>query len=89
MKVLGEDIRDQLASVNPEALCFDGFDEAIIGISERCGQPPLAVYSRSGILEILMRDGCTPEEAVEFYEYNMVGAWVGEHTPIVVDLECS
>jgi hypothetical protein len=28
---------------------------------------------------------CSEEEAMEFFEFNVVGAWVGEHTPIFVD----
>ena len=32
------------------------------------------------------RDGMTQEEALEFFEFNVVGAWVGEQTPIFVCL---
>ena len=30
------------------------------------------------------RDGMTREEAIEWMEFNVVGAWVGETTPIFV-----
>jgi hypothetical protein len=30
------------------------------------------------------RDGMTSEEAMEYIDYNCVGAWVGENTPIIV-----
>ncbi len=60
-----------------------GFDEALIGIGQRCGQPDIAVYSVPKVLEILMnRDGLTNEEAQEFFEFNIGGAWVGAATPI-------
>ena len=36
--------------------------------------------SAEGILET--RDGMTEEEAVEFFEFNIAGAYVGEYTPI-------
>ena len=60
----------------------DGFDEAIIGIARRCGQPDLVAYSVTKCLEILMRDGATYEEAVEHFEVNTAGGWVGEETPV-------
>ena len=61
------------------------FDEAIIGIAERCGQPPLVAYDRARCIEILMREGMDHEEAEEFYEFNTAGAWMGEGTPIFID----
>lgn len=62
----------------------DGFDEAILGVARRCGQPDLIAYSVTACLEVLMRDGATYEEAVDFFEYNVVGAWVGDETPVWV-----
>lgn len=65
-------------------LTADGFDEAIIGIARRCGQPDLVAYSVTKCLEVLMRDGATYEEAVDHFEFNTAGAWVGEETPVWV-----
>ena len=28
-----------------------------------------------------MEDGMTEEEAVEYFEFNIIGAWMGEETP--------
>ena len=71
-----------------ELLLADGFDAALIGTGERCGQPTIAVYDREKCIEVLeKRDGMTQEEANEFFEFNVVGAWVGEQTPIFVDFE--
>ena len=61
-----------------------GFDEAIIGMGERF-HDSFVVYDHDKVLGILMeRDGMTQEEAQEYYEFNIVGAWVGEHTPAFV-----
>jgi len=60
----------------------DGFDEAIMGIARRCGQPELLVYSEDKCIEILMKQGMTDEEALEYFEFNVVGAWMGEETPL-------
>lgn len=62
----------------------DGFDEAIIGVGYRCGQPDIIAYDVNKCIKILMDQGMTDEEAMEFFEFNVVGAWVGEETPIFV-----
>lgn len=65
---------------------MDGFEDAFIGHSQRINEPVLAVYSRSKMVDILMaRDGMSDEEAEEFIEFNCVGAWVGEMTPVIVN----
>ena len=67
-----------------EALVADGFDEAIIGVGRQFNTD-IVVYDEEKCIKILMeRDGMTDEEAEEFFEFNVVGAYVGEHTPIFV-----
>jgi hypothetical protein len=66
-----------------DLVTVDGFDEAIIGVVERIGL--LAVcYDRSKVLQILMRD-MNEEDAWDYYDYNIVGAYVGESTPVFLD----
>ena len=78
-----DDIRELLADANPQALFADGFEDALIGMARRCGQPALAVYDYDKAIKILMeRDEMEMDEAIEFLEFNTVGAWVGENTPI-------
>lgn len=73
----------QLSETNPEAVVADGFDAAVVGIARRCGQPDLAVYSVSKCISILMeRDGISYDDAADFFESNVSGAWWGEMTPI-------
>ena len=68
---------------HPDLLTLDGFDEAIIGVVERIGL--LAVcYDRNKILSILMRD-MNEDEAMEYYQYNILGAYMGESTPVYLD----
>ena len=79
------DIRAYLAEENPEALLLDGFDDALIGISRRCGQPALAVYDQELCIKSLMQTGNMDyETADEFFEFNVAGAWVGDMTPIIL-----
>jgi hypothetical protein len=76
-------LRDWIAGFNEDALTADGYDEAIIGMAERCSQPTLIVYDAEKIIEILMEQGpMSYEDALEFFNFNISGAWVGEHTPL-------
>jgi hypothetical protein len=70
--------------LNHEGLLFaDGFDEAIIGVAERIGMEPVVAYDTNKIIEILPRE-MTEDEAVEFFEFNILGAYMGERTPIYI-----
>ena len=64
----------------PELLKADGFDEAILGVVERIGVQAIC-YDLDKVIEILMRD-MSEEDAWEYYEFNIAGAWVGESTPL-------
>ena len=68
-----------------ELLFADGFDAALIGTGSRCGQPTLAVYDSQKCIEILQSQGMSNEEALEYFDFNVMGAWVGNQTPIFVD----
>ena len=63
----------------------DGLEDAIIGVGSRINMPEVLIYSYNKSVDIFMkRDGMTYKEAVELMEFNVVGAWVGETTPIFV-----
>ena len=66
-----------------DALLMDGFDDCILGILERFGIDQLiVVYDREKVIaKLIDRDGMTHEEALDFYYFNQLGAWVGEKTP--------
>lgn len=78
--------REEISEWNENALLCDGFDEAIIGIAERINLGPVVAYDIEKILEILMeRDGMSYEEAHEYFTFNIIGAWMGEFTPIFIN----
>jgi len=66
----------------------DGLDEAIIGeayVWRDNAQENVFVYSCDKIAEIIAyRDGMSEQEAIEFIEYNIEGAYVGKNTPVFV-----
>jgi hypothetical protein len=63
----------------PELLKADGFDEAVVGVVQRMGIQAIC-YDQDKVIAILMKD-MSEEEAIEYFEYNIAGAWVGESTP--------
>lgn len=57
-------------------------DDAILGTVERCGMERVFCYSHSKAVEIFMEQGMSYEEAIEWIDFNVLGAYVGEHTPV-------
>ena len=71
-----------------EMLVADGLDEAILGVAYRAGSDPVMAYDISKVIKILMeRDGMSREEAVEFYEFNIEQAYMGNRTPCWINTE--
>jgi hypothetical protein len=61
-----------------EILVADGFNDAIIGIDNDSMK---LIYSVSKCIDILSKD-MSEEEAVEYFNFNVRGSYVGEKTPI-------
>lgn len=63
-----------------DILKADGFDESIIGI---CTKSLRLIYSIEKCVEILIiRDGMSKREAMEYLDFNVIGSYMGEKTPI-------
>jgi len=68
-------------------LKIDDHDNAVIGpamVWREQGLCDVLVYDGEVIRENLMQDGMTAEEAREFIEYNIEGAYMGRGTPVIV-----
>ena len=74
-------MRDFVSEHNEEALIADGLDEAIIGVVSMQGKY-VACYDVNSIIDILMEDGMSEEDAWEYFEFNIEGAYMGEYTPV-------
>ncbi len=72
--------REELAEQYDDLLFADGFDEAILGVGARFSSD-VVIYSYEKVIEILCRE-MDLEEAEEFFQFNIVGAYVGEATPV-------
>jgi hypothetical protein len=66
---------------------MDGYNDCILGTCLRFGQEPIVAYDLEKVLLKLESDGLTREEAVEWFEFNQIGAWVGDLTPCFITME--
>jgi hypothetical protein len=63
---------------------LDGFDNCIIGHTVNAGGPIL-VYCMDKMLTVLEEEnGMEPEEANEYFWFNVAGAYFGPDTPIII-----
>ena len=82
-------VYDELKEYNPEALIIDDFEEAYLGYSVE-GRAIYDYYTlvdivTDGILEDNdMTEEDAVEEAIQHVDFNIVGAFVGPFTPIVM-----
>lgn len=79
---IGQQRRDFLVDLmqDEELLFADGFDDAIMGVDMVNNR---VIYSYTRMLEILVVDEeMTMEDAIEHLDFNVLGAYVGERTPI-------
>jgi hypothetical protein len=75
-------VLDNIINAYPEEdfLIADGFDAAIIGIDTKTMR---IIYSVNECIDILINHHDMPEEdAYEYFEFNVVDAYVGKKTPI-------
>ena len=64
-----------------------GLDYAFVGIGRRAGGEEFAVYDEAKILDKLVeRDGMSLQDAIEYFDFNIAGAWVGESTAAFVQM---
>ena len=73
-----------LAAIDSSALFADGFDDAILGLTE-VEEGWRVCYDIGRILEILVAEhGMDVDEAMEYYDFNIGGAYVGPLTPLFI-----
>jgi len=60
----------------------DGLDKAFVGVAFCFGEKIRAVYDIDKIIEELQEQGMSHEDAQEYFDYNIAGAYEGDQTPI-------
>ena len=80
-------IRARISEDYPDLLVMDPeyLDAAILGVVTRIGLEAVC-YDMNKVIRLLIdHDRMTEDEAMEYIDYNMRGAWVGEHTPVFLE----
>ncbi len=74
---------DKLQEMFPEdeILQADGFDKAIIGLEPLSGK---VIYDIQKMTMVLIDEGLSHEEAIEYLDFNVLNAYVGENTPLYI-----
>ena len=80
--------RDDIVDMYGEELLFmepHYFDKAIIGVVTQFNNV-VVCYDKNKVLALLVnKEGLTEDEAIEYFEYNIIGAWMGEMTPAFLE----
>ena len=69
-----------------DILLADGFDECLIGFTTNQAGNPVAVYDKQEMIKVIAKDLKIDDcEALEYFDYNVECAYVGEYTPKYLD----
>lgn len=61
---------------------YPEFDQAIVGAVETIAQATRLCYDRNKILDLLQKQGMSYEDALKHFEFNILGGYIGETTPV-------
>ena len=61
------------------------FEPAIVGIAYRYDMTPIVAYDYDKVISIFARD-MGYEDAIEHFNFNMIGMGLGEATPIFIEV---
>jgi len=68
------ELEELLSHCEPDAIRFEGLDEAIVGICHK----GFIIYDYDKMASIFEGMGMSAEEAVEWIDYNVIGTMAGE-----------
>jgi hypothetical protein len=76
---------EQIYDLYPDEtfLSYDGLEDAVVGVDD--STPKRLILSMSKVMEILIGEGLTDEEAMEHIDFNVRGGYVGIQTPKWLD----
>lgn len=90
MKSTGNELIDycikQHMGEDEKILLADGLERAFMGIGRQFHYP-VAIYSYKKTIRALKGMGMTKEEAIEYFDFNIAGAFVGDNTPVFLQDE--
>ena len=82
-------VRDDLAEEHGEDLLFldeEFFVKAIVGVVHQFNNT-VVCYDKNMVIELLcVENEMSEEDALDYFYYNTIGAYVGEKTPAFLEL---
>lgn len=76
-------IQEYATKNETDFLILEGFDDAIVGLAHRPGLDDVVAYDVKRCVRTLVeRDGMDPDEAAEYFDFNVMAAHVGELSPV-------
>ena len=63
-------------------MIMDGFDDCVLGISYGVDVDTRVVYSQRKVIDKLISQGMTEDEAQEYFDFNMLGAYINDPMPV-------
>ena len=93
-KTLKEKLDSYLEETEETVMLYDEYEDAFIGLGYQQYRGPIAIYDAKKSVDILIKNfmndpDCESKEmaeemAIEWFDYNTVGAWYGDKTPIFI-----
>lgn len=69
----------------PDAMIMPGYDDCIMGVALQFGKPTCIAYDKDKVIQrLIQKEGMSHEDAYDWFEYNMLGSYVGEGTPVFI-----
>lgn len=75
---------DEISEYNSAMLFMDGLDSALVGFKIQKDHEMTSVYDQNKCIDALMEQDMEYEDAMEYFDYNILGAYVGIHTPAIL-----
>jgi hypothetical protein len=78
-----ENILNEINESAEGSVLLTDLDDAILGIVEEFGNDPRVLYSKEKIINILIEnEGMSKSEALEYYDFNILGMYVSDQNPV-------
>lgn len=71
----------EIIEIDENIILFNDLDDALIGYTQGEYGEPVALYDEDIVIDLLMEDGMDKEEAIEHYNFNILGTKLGAYTP--------
>lgn len=83
---MSKKLKKDILDYHPDLIFYDEFNDCIVGVVEKFGVELCVCYDKEKVINKLVADGMSVDEAFEYFEFNIIGAYVGEHTPSFINL---